>query len=150
MNDFRLWISLNWLLGTIFFGVALLYPFIDNQFISGQRLRSAERLVDAIFRQEKLYFTQTERYRLFGPGEMPEDFRDKVGLHAQAEQNFVFDAYNRDGYFIIRARVSPQRLRDGTLPPAEYLFKKNLSTGKVERSWTRLSDKKPGLINAIF
>ena len=147
MGD-RMFISLNWMLGTIGLIVAVVFPLLDGKFLTGMKKVTAEQLVHRIAKAEHELVTTNEKYVLFEAGEMPKEIQSRTAIDVVKENDFVYDAFLEDETLVIRARASGPQVMDGSLPPWTYLYKKT-PTGKVTRQWERLSGKKPGLIPGI-
>ena len=140
-------IPVNWVLGFCLFAIALLYPTLDEKFLSGGRKIVAEQIVDRISRFEQRNFQLKERYVFFRPGEMPSAVQDEVGLNGSQVTDFLYEVVpgeNR-GSFIIRARVSAPLIKSATLPPLTYTYTRDSETNVSQGSWSKLSGKSAGL-----
>ncbi len=143
----RFFTPLNWTLGVLFFAVAVFFPVLDEQFLTGSKRLLAEQVVDRIARQQERHYQLKETYVFFPEGAMPPAFRSELGLDGSREGDFSYavfpDAEGRR--LIIQARVTESRIRRGSLPPLTYTYSRELGTGTIKKSWSKLSGKKPGL-----
>jgi hypothetical protein len=143
----NLLISINWVLGVCFFAIAILFPVLDQKFLSGGKKVVAEQVVDRISRLEQRNFQLQESYIFFAGGQMPPSIRDEIGLSSTEATDFVYEVYqgkNREA-FIIKARVSDKLIKQSTLPPLVYTYTRDPESNISKGSWGRLSGKTAGL-----
>jgi hypothetical protein len=143
--DERLIISMNWVLGTLGLLVAVLFPILDDKFLTGMKKKATTQIVARIAQAQNESYTVSEKYHLFGVGEMPPEMQSRIGVDLVQERDFVYDAFMEGKTLVIRAQAAPSAIISGALPPLVYVYKKP-PNGKVTRQWVPLSGKKPGLI----
>ncbi|MBF0180562.1 MAG: hypothetical protein HQM03_11120 [Magnetococcales bacterium] len=138
-------ISLNWLLGTLFFIVAFGYPVLDKQLVNGKKT-TAEVIVARIAEHENRQHQLRNQYDLFREKEMPDAIRKEVGLEGNTNMEFMFSAFlAENGDLMIRARANDKAVKEGRLPPLTYLYRKASSGGTTTKEWTKLSGAQSGL-----
>lgn len=141
----RIFISFNWTIGTILLAVGLLFPLLDDMFLTGMVRKEAEQVVASLVRIQERHYQLNEKFVLFGPGEMPAEIQKESGQDLGAKRDFNYDVrIDGDGALVVRAQVVEKKVRSGALPPLIYYYRK-LPGGQVERVWQSLSGKKPGL-----
>ncbi len=138
----RLAISLNWMFGTIFLLLALIYPVFDDKFWTGSKKKLVVQVVDQIARAENQNYQLKEQYILFAPGMMPPSIEEKVGKDISKNTGFTYEVYqDTSGDLVIKARAKSSEIKSGSLPPLVYTYAVNAGL----KEWTKLSGKESGL-----
>lgn len=145
----RLFVPLNWMLGTLGLILAVAFPLIDANFLQGAYRTGAEQVVERIAKAQQVRLATQDRYQLFRVGEMPQDLQKEVGISVTDSNDFVFDAFMEGEALVIRAQAAPDRVRSGAMSPLAYRYSKP-PKGSVSKEWLPLSGKKAGLIPGLF
>jgi hypothetical protein len=140
-------ISLNWVLGSLFFMVAVLFPALDQHLLTGQKKNNAETMVERIARWEEGEYTNKEKYTFFSDNAVSKRVRDELGFGPIGTMDFTYSvSLADDGALMIRARASDKEIKSGGLPPLTYIYKKEIFTGgEPTKEWLKLSGKSGGL-----
>lgn len=142
----RVLVSLNWTFGTLFLLLALLYPALDDKFLTGSKKVVAQQTVARIAQLETRHYQVNEQYIVFSAEDMPEAIRSELGLKGPLQDDFSYDAFMADnGQLVIRAQVSPANVRSASMPPWTYTLRQGAGDRSGEGRWETLSGKKPGL-----
>ena len=135
-------IALNWMLGTVFLAVALLFPLGWKAFMSA-KTNAVILQVSNIAKAEQQLEAQRRPYVLFGPKQMSTGFA-QLSLSEPADREFTYSVFRdrETSGVVIQARASAKAVAAGWIPPMTYRY--HLADGKAE--WRGQSTKRRGLL----
>lgn len=142
-------VTLNWVLGSCLFAVAVMYPLLGDYLFRASEKTVVEQHVAMIYRSEKGLLGTNKDYVYFAPGKMPDEMRKELGLDGKLDRDFIYEAKpGEDGSgLIIRAHVKDEKIKSGELPVMVYTQTFDDKSGKhSEGEWTLLPAKKAGLL----
>lgn len=146
----RLITSLNWLIGTLALGGALLYPFVDQALFTGGARTGLKTLAETVVREQGRYFELRNRYVFFTAkdAEMTRAGQE-LGM-AFASGDFLVEAIsNARNVLVVRAYTAPAALAAGRMPPLMYTIEVPQPGETGTGRWAPLSGQKSGLLAAL-
>lgn len=139
--------TLNWMLGSLALIAALFYPVYDKKFNIEPAQEKVVAQIQKITVAEQSFYAKAEEFLQFSASKsskpLNEVFR-KLGLSIPKEREFVYEAFPHGSGLLIRARTSPEFLRNKKLPLLVYQTEITVAT-VVNSGWVRFSGQKRGL-----
>lgn len=143
--------TLNWVLGIMFFLVAIFFPIIDQSILEKSSRIAAESTVSSLLNIEKSHFENRKTFLYFAPGKMPDTIRSELGLAKTHDPDFVYEAYaSNDGEGLrlnIHAHASDKAIKTGRLPAITHTL--TWDTKAITRQWD-LPKENYGLFAGLF
>ncbi|OHC76337.1 MAG: hypothetical protein A3G18_08870 [Rhodospirillales bacterium RIFCSPLOWO2_12_FULL_58_28] len=135
----RLVTSINWALGTLILGVAVMYALVGDVFISGGVNASAEAVVKNIAKAERDHYAQRERYVYFSADEIALAKAMTTLSLKMPPEDFRFEAFtDNDNALVVRAVTSMGTLRAGWVRPALYEYRIKSAADVGSGGWVNL------------
>ncbi|MBF0384127.1 MAG: hypothetical protein HQL69_24195 [Magnetococcales bacterium] len=133
---YRHLITFNWVLGSVFFVIAIFYSKYNDHKIENKN-KYAIQIIEEIYKIEKLREESGKKYIYFDLGEIPSSLHKIVSVERYKEAGFVYEVKQDDngGKLVIRAHASDDSILNGELPPTTHSLIKNIKDGKVIRSY---------------
>lgn len=156
----RIFSSVNWIVGFLALGAAIVYPLYTDSVMRSVRAE-VEGAVDTIVRGQRVFFDVRNEFVYFraNQGEALRTALSEMRLGPTLDHpvpGFWFEALSdRTHVLIIRAFPTDDALRDGRLPPMLYRFAVReagevpVKSGAVKGEWLPLSGQKTGLLSLI-
>lgn len=147
----RIVTSINWLLGTLAVGAAILIPILRERVVVEAARKQAEMTVTQIVRKEHDHFvTRGERYAPFTTNaKEAKPTLQGLGLALDAG-DFVYDAgMNTAGQLVVRAFTAKTAMTKGSLPPLFYRYTLPRGAEEGTGEWVALTRRSPGLHNLL-
>ncbi|MBF0131986.1 MAG: hypothetical protein HQL75_05305 [Magnetococcales bacterium] len=116
--------TLNWVVGTVFFLVAIVLPILDQEIFEKDRRDDVEKIVKKLLDLEQDHYKKHGTFIYFAPGKMPDDIRTALELPKPDNPDFAYEVFaSNDGAGLrlnIHAHASNDAIKAGQLPAITY------------------------------
>ncbi|MEI8394244.1 MAG: hypothetical protein WCF85_05870 [Rhodospirillaceae bacterium] len=153
----RLFTSLNWMVGTLALGGAILLPFQRDMQVAAAKTE-AESAVDRIVKAERGLLDRGRSRLSYFRANQQEQLQRELKLNPPlSSNNFSYEVYgDRTNLLLIRAVTSQAALSEGRLPPLCFVYKAEHANElpqddqqTVGGEWLKLSGQKAGLLALV-
>lgn len=146
----RLITSLNWLIGTLALGGAVLFPFVDQALLTGSARTGLKNLAEMVVREQGRYYELRNRYVFFTAKETEMTRAGQELGVAFASGDFLVEAMaNARNALVVRVYTAPAALAAGRVPPLMYTIDVAQPGESGTGRWAPLSGQKAGLLAAL-
>jgi hypothetical protein len=132
--------SINWLVGTLALGGAILYPFVREVFDVNASKLEIEKTAQLMIQAETRHLSLRQRYVYFAANRPSMDRAARELDLGPIGGDFLFEASAEPGkVLVIRAYTSPAAIEAGRRPPLMYRNEITQPGSEGKPEWVKLS-----------